>query len=129
MKLIIAGSRSISPAEFSRGIQESQLAKQATVVISGCAKGADQLGESWAAANNLPIQKFPADWNKHGKAAGPIRNREMAKNADGALVLFDGISPGSSNMIEEALKRNLLVEIWNFKTLKMESYVLDLSYK
>ena len=58
MKLIIAGSRSISPAEFSKGIEISKLAKKATIVISGTAKGADQLGESWAAANGLKMDKY-----------------------------------------------------------------------
>ena len=48
-----------------------------TAVISGKAPGADTLGEKWAHMNNVPVVPFPADWSKHGRAAGPIRNQQM----------------------------------------------------
>lgn len=48
-----------------------------TGVIEGCAPGADTLGGIWAASRGIPVEEFPADWNEHGSAAGPIRNREQ----------------------------------------------------
>src|SRR5574343_1294705 len=58
-------------------------------VISGCAKGADLCGEEWAKSRGIPVEQFPADWKTHGRAAGPIRNEQMAKVAT-AVVLFPG---------------------------------------
>ncbi len=49
---------------------------------------------------------MPAEWGKHGNSAGPIRNREMAKYADMAIVLWDGYSPGAKNMVEEMRRLN-----------------------
>lgn len=70
-------------------------------IVSGGALGVDRAGEHWA--DNMYIRKrvFSADWEKHGKAAGPIRNREMADYADFAVVVWDGQSRGSANMLDE----------------------------
>ena len=58
------------------------------------------MGETWAIANVIPIKEFPADWRTHDKSAGPIRNAQMAKYADGAIILWDGQSKGTLNMIK-----------------------------
>lgn len=57
-------------------------------------------------SGNFPIKKFYPDWGKHGKAAGPIRNKQMAEYADALLLIWDGESKGSKNMKEEMLKLN-----------------------
>ncbi len=46
----------------------------------------------------LPVKEFPADWDQHGNAAGPIRNAQMADYADALLLIYDGESRGSLNM-------------------------------
>ena len=76
-------------------------------VVSGGAAGADREGEKWAAGWGLPVKKFPADWKMHGKAAGPIRNREMAQYAD-AVALFPG-GKGTADMFNEATKAGLMI--------------------
>ena len=58
-----------------------------TEIVSGTCKGADILGENYAKDNNLPIKQFPADWNKHGKKAGYIRNKEMSEYATHLICL------------------------------------------
>jgi len=73
-----------------------------TQVISGCAQGVDQVGEEWAAANRIPVEQMPADWDTHGRAAGPIRNKAMAQRADALILVWDGQSRGSANMKREA---------------------------
>lgn len=80
-------------------------------IVSGCANGADKLGERFAESFGLTVIKFPANWNKHGRAAGPIRNLEMAKYADELIVFWDGKSSGTKNMINTATKLNLKVNI------------------
>ena len=57
------------------------------------------------------VAYFPADWDKYGKAAGFIRNEQMAQNADALVVFWDGKSRGTKNMIELAAKYKLKVRI------------------
>jgi len=83
-------------------------------IVSGGASGADALGEKYAGEHGYPVKKFPADWNTHGKAAGPIRNREMAAYADILIAFWDGKSRGTANMISEAEKKNLVVKVINY---------------
>lgn len=75
-------------------------------IVSGGATGIDSDGEAAADACLLPVRKFPADWNTHGKAAGPIRNKQMAEYADALLLIWNGESRGSANMKKEMLKLN-----------------------
>lgn len=78
-----------------------------TTVISGTANGVDKLGEAWAYAHDLPVERYPADWPKYGKRAGYVRNEQMAKVAEGALILWDGYSPGTKHMINICEQTNL----------------------
>jgi len=79
-----------------------------TVVICGCAKGADSLGEYWAKENSVPIEYFPADWKKLGRRAGPIRNIQMLENnAEALIALWDGKSRGTKHMIDIATNKCL----------------------
>ena len=116
MKVIIAGSRNLDVSMYT--LKElDELARHLytdegwdiTEVVSGKAKGADTLGELWARLNKIPIKEFPADWDKHGKAAGPLRNREMAIYADALILFWDGKSKGSANMLKQAEKYGLLI--------------------
>jgi hypothetical protein len=66
--------------------------------------GADGLGERYADENKLPVKLFPADWDKHGKKAGPMRNLNMAQYATNALIFWDGFSRGAEDMILKAKK-------------------------
>lgn len=61
--------------------------KKNVVVIDGACRGADNLGHKAAKALGFKWQRFPADWTLHGKAAGPIRNREMVEKGKPELVL------------------------------------------
>ena len=104
MRVIIAGSRNLE--NYLLVVQAMQrCGYDVTEVVSGCATGIDTLGERWARSNNLPIKEMPANWNQHGKAAGPIRNREMAKYADAAVIIWDGKSPGTRNMVDEMIRQ------------------------
>lgn len=78
-----------------------------TEVVSGGATGADEGGEDWAIKRGLQVRRFPANWRQHGTAAGPIRNREMAKYAE-ALAVFQG-GKGTDSMIREAALRGIKI--------------------
>lgn len=95
MKTIIAGSRTLVGVV---GNEMSNLDIEITEVVSGRARGVDRDGEAWAKENNIPVTLFPAAWDTHGKAAGPIRNKQMAEYADILVLIWDGSSRGSANM-------------------------------
>jgi hypothetical protein len=71
-------------------------------IIHGCARGADSIAGSWASERGVPVHAFPADWNKHGRAAGPIRNRQMLVEGKPDLVVAFPGGRGTANMIAQA---------------------------
>lgn len=75
-----------------------------TEVVCGMARGADTWGRMWAEENGIPVKKFPAEWNKFGRAAGPIRNSQMAEYADSLIVFIYSGSRGSKNMLDTMAK-------------------------
>lgn len=117
MKVIIAGSRYYKPTdlELDHTLEESGF--DIYLLVCGMAPGVDQAALRWARKRDIPWSPFYADWSKHGKAAGPIRNREMAQLAD-ALIAFrlDGGTKGTDNMIYEAKLENLPIHIVNVRT-------------
>lgn len=107
MRVIIAGSRDITDYNLLVSIiKESNLT--ITQIICGGATGVDALGEKYAKENNIELKYYRANWTNHGKATGPIRNRQMAENADALIAIWDGASRGTMNMISEANKKDLL---------------------
>ena len=109
MKTIIAGSRNIIDYELvKQAIEESGFA--ITEVISGDARGVDQLGSRWANEKGIAVRHFPAQWEKQGRAAGHIRNGQMANVADALIAITTG-SPGTASMIKKAQKKGLQIFI------------------
>jgi len=108
MKLIIAGSRNFT--NYKKLAQECDqfLNGQTNIeIVSGTCKGADQLGEKYAKEREYKLTKFPADWNKYGKSAGPKRNQQMANYTDALIAFWDGKSKGTKHMIEMAKQSKL----------------------
>jgi len=114
MKVIIAGSRGFSDFQLLYAKCEEVLANSTDVeIVSGTAKGADKMGEHYASLKGFGVKLFP-DWNKHGKAAGYLRNKEMADYADVLIAFWDGESRGTQHMVNLAKERNLAVHIINY---------------
>lgn len=115
MKVIIAGSRYFNNYELLRQyvdhILQNVSQKESIEIVSGGAKGADELGERYAIERGYKITRFPAEWNKYGRAAGPKRNEQMGDYADALIAFLDGESRGTKHMIEYAKKKNLLVRV------------------
>ena len=110
MRVIIAGSRSFVNYNLLAE-RISKLPIKITTIISGAARGADQLGEWYGHVHDIPVEKFPANWKKYGKRAGYLRNVEMADNADALIAFWDGTSRGTQHMINIALEKRLLVMV------------------
>ena len=120
LRVIIAGSRDFNNYDLLESTISNYLKENIANVeiVSGTARGADQLGEQFANNHRYRIKSFPANWNLYGKSAGPIRNREMAEYASGGQgVLFafwDGKSRGTKSMINLAKKYGLEVHVVNY---------------
>jgi len=110
MKVIIAGKRDFNNYELLKSSIIS-LNLEINEIVSGKAKGADLLGEKFAIENKKPIKEFPANWKKYNRAAGPIRNKEMAEYSDVLIAFWDQKSKGTKSMIELAKKNNLIVHV------------------
>lgn len=120
MKVIIAGSRDIEDINIVPKAMDRFYGVNITEVVSGKASGIDTLGEIWAEANDIPVKSFPANWKKYGKAAGPLRNKEMAEYADAAVVIHNG-SKGSLNMISEMKKLGKPVYEVKYDSIQQDS--------
>lgn len=112
MRTIIAGSRDIK--DYALVVDAINKAPwKPSLIISGGAKGVDTLGEQWAEANDIPVEKYHANWKQFGRAAGPIRNRDMAEKADALIAIWDGKSKGTKSMIDLATNSGLPVYVHN----------------
>ena len=108
MKVIIAGGRSYTLTDDGR---EKLDQIDISEVVSSGDPGADRCGCLYAQMHGIPVARFYADWQKFGRAAGPIRNRQMAEYAD-AVALFNGGS-GTKSMFLEANKAG--IKIFDFR--------------
>lgn len=111
MKIIIAGSRGITSFSLLKdAIAQSDFL--ITEVVCGAAAGVDTLGAKWASENGIPCAMFRANWGKFGRAAGMYRNAEMGDYADGAIILWDGESRGTLDMIDRMRRLGKPREVW-----------------
>ncbi len=104
LKLIIAGSRSLTITSEGILTKLYECRLFPAEIVSGTAPGIDRSGEAFAIGNKIELKRFPADWDGLGKRAGHVRNRHMALYADALLLIWDGKSSGSACMRAEMLK-------------------------
>lgn len=111
VKCVVAGTRSLRKKENIRKLL--RYLGMRFEIVSGLANGPDKDGLEIAKEEGWPYKKLPAEWEKYGKAAGMIRNKQMGEYMDMAIVIWDGVSPGTSNMISvaHALNKPVLVII------------------
>lgn len=115
-RVIIAGSRSFE--DYTLLVERMDIilsrVKDDIEIVCGMARGADTLGEQYAKFRGYKVRYFPANWDKHGKAAGYKRNEQMAQNADALVAFWDGKSRGTKSMIEIARRYNLRIRVIKF---------------
>ncbi len=130
VRIIVAGSRSMRDYGIMRNTfndyvkcrqYDADTIKSIEIVYGECDTGADAIAELFAKRNRLRLTGFPPDWKRYKKAAGPLRNKQMAEYAsqseDSVLLAFwDGNSPGTRSMIEEALNVGMWVRVTNVFT-------------
>lgn len=117
-RVIIAGGRDYDDYEKLAEVMDFYLSKidDEITILCGMATGADSLGLRYAKERGHKVSYHPANWEYYGKRAGPIRNEEMAKNADALVAFWDGKSHGTKNMIDLAHKYKLLTRVRKYGT-------------
>lgn len=115
MRVLVCGDRNWVDKEAIR--RELSTITNLEVVIEGEASGADSLAREVAEEMGVPVEKYPAEWGKYGKAAGPIRNTQMLDegNPDLVLAFHNNIaeSKGTKNMVKQSTSRGIKTKVVN----------------
>lgn len=111
MKVLVCGGRKYSNwPQVQYWLNRIHKHSPITHIINGDAKGADALSTKWAERNSVPVTSYPADWDLHGKSAGPRRNALMLKdNPDIACVIAFPGGRGTYHMVSLAKKSDIPV--------------------
>jgi len=114
-RIVVAGSRNYENYDEAKEYIRSCLSQQddgdVLIFVSGGCKGADMLGERYAKEFGYPIERYPAQWEQFGKAAGVKRNKKMAEISDFVICFWDGESRGTKSLIVCAEKLGKPVHI------------------
>ena len=120
IRCIVCGGRDFNKSDLLDRALNYYLNKYPRVeIVSGHARGADALGETYAICHNRPCRTFPADWNKYGKRAGYIRNKQMldyaVQETPFVIAFWDGKSRGTKMMIDLAVEAGVAVRVVRYK--------------
>ena len=120
MKVLVTGDRNWTDEDFIRDSLTTLdvIESSKVVLIEGEARGADKISAKIARELGWQVIPVPANWEKYGKAAGPIRNQEML-NMDPDLVIafHDDLknSKGTKDMVNRAQKKGVKVTLISSK--------------
>ena len=115
MRLAVIGSRKFNDYRTLCVIIEEMMKYfDIDTIVSGGAKGADSLAEKFANENGITMDVYPADWDKHPRAAGFIRNKEIWDNSDLGVAFWDGKSRGTSHSFDISKKQNKQLFIFDY---------------
>lgn len=117
MRLLIFGDRNWNNQQvITLKLGELFAKNEIECVIEGEARGADTMGRIAAEGFGIPVIKFPALWDKYGRAAGPIRNQQQLREGKPthAIGFHNNIdvSKGSKDMYVRCLNAGIPVEIF-----------------
>ncbi len=99
MIVLVCGGRDYTNV---KAIRDSLDMVDVTSIIAGGASGADAIGREEAIRRKLDFKMFPADWSAHGRAAGPIRNKQMLDEGKPDLVMAFPGGRGTADMVRRA---------------------------
>lgn len=112
MRVLVCGGRYFDDAKWlEHELNFIHEAVNITELIHGGARGADTLAGEWASHREIPVKVFPANWKKHGKAAGFIRNHQMIDEGNPFMVVAFPGGNGTQHMIETAIEKATPVKV------------------
>ena len=110
MKVLVCGGRDYNNKEHVFNVLDRfHEGTKITTLVHGLAVGVDVLAGQWAEMHDIPVQEFPADWDKYGKAAGFIRNQQMLDESCPEYVIAFPGGVGTKNMVDLALRAGVSV--------------------
>jgi hypothetical protein len=128
IRILVTGSRELDAAGAARvrgvlamtldELDMKNLGRRDIVIVHGGARGVDTEAENWALrclplGSGVTAERYPADWDRHGKRAGFIRNEHMVSlGAHVCLAFPRKVSPGTWNCIHQAAGAGILVRIY-----------------
>lgn len=122
VRVLVCGGRDYNNAA---NVADALNAYAPTVVIEGGAQGADRLAMVWAERNGVECITEPANWAKHGKAAGPIRNRKMLTEHKPDVVLWFPGGRGTADMKRAAEAAGVRLVEGEWAAKQWRSYAID----
>jgi hypothetical protein len=125
MRLIIAGGRDFDDYDLLRAEADKYVSgEQHVEIVCGMARGADLLGKRYAEEMGFKLAEFPADWGRHKRRAGYVRNKEMAEYATHCLCFWDGSSSGTGMMIGIAEGRGMPLRVVRYSPREQKTSAL-----
>jgi len=109
MRILVCGGRDFSNEKLLGSVLNSYFYGPEDCLICGMARGADMLAHKYVSRTDSHIEEYPADWEKYGKSAGPIRNQKMLDEGTPDLVVAFPGGRGTANMISLAKKAGIKV--------------------
>lgn len=110
MRVLVCGGRNFTDwPKLFEVLDKIHAEDEIELIIEGGALGADRLAMSWAHTHDVKVLTFSADWDRFGRAAGPIRNAEMLEKGHPDLVVAFPGGKGTAGMV--ALAREAGVEV------------------
>lgn len=107
MKVLVTGGRDFNDRNLLNfALSVLHAATPFTLLIHGNARGADSLADEWARGQGIDTEVYPADWKKHGKPAGIIRNQQMLDQHPDLVVAFPG-GKGTKHMTDISRKAGI----------------------
>lgn len=102
MRVLVCGGRDYDNELAMDNALDALFLPRGSTIIHGGASGADTLAHSWAGINGCLVEIYWAQWNVHGKAAGPIRNQRMIDEGRPDLVVAFPGGRGTTDMVRRA---------------------------
>lgn len=114
-KIAVVGSRDYDNLEGVRTFVTG-FAGADVEIVSGGARGVDREAEKTSRRLGIPVKVFPADWERHGKQAGFIRNQQIVDYCDELVAFWDGTSNGTRHAYRQAVAQEKPVAVFNSQT-------------
>jgi hypothetical protein len=123
LKVVVCGGRRFN----DRNLLFTELDKLHTAywidqIINGGSGGADKLAREWARRNHVALATYPAEWDRYGRRAGPIRNQQMLDEEKPDVVLAFPGGDGTADMVRRA--RSVGVCLIEIKEQSYADYIL-----
>jgi len=112
MKVAIVGSRTWIDAAMIHRYIDRLIAEHASLtIVSGAAPGVDRIAAGYAHSMGVTVIEHHADWKRHGRTAGAIRNQAIVADSDAVVAFWDGVSRGTKITLDLAKRKGIVAKV------------------